>query len=126
MDNQQYEHNEARHFYAQLTAVEKAPLSDRQEARAEFRKRLENNLSHFEGAVCNLIAGNYGYGPYAYFKRLSKRFNRRAWLFVTVAAIEYGVSNKFAREVWKTLSPELQAAVDTVIDEAILSSESGD
>lgn len=126
MNNQEYEINEARRFAKDLADANRGTLSEKRFAQSEFIESLETDLSHFKTAVRNVIAGNYGYGAYACYRRLSVKMNRRAWLFVTVAALEYGVNSTFARNAWKRLSPELQATIDTVINEAILSSESDD
>lgn len=122
MATMEYKIAEARRFANQLKAVEDAPLADRRESQIEFKNELESNLAHFDTTIRCIIAGHYGYGAQFYYKQITPRMNKRAWLFATAAALEYNVPNKLARQVWKKLPPELQAAIDTVIDEAILSS----
>jgi hypothetical protein len=50
--------------------------------------------------------------------------NRRAWLFVMTAGLEWRVSNQHARDVWNKLDTDLQAAINRMLDEAIEEHES--
>jgi hypothetical protein len=50
-----------------------------------------------------LANGSYGWGAYLAVRRLSPRSNRAMWLFVAVAALEYGLSRRHAAAAWGKL-----------------------
>jgi len=116
---EEYENYEHRLFLKQLQEVEDLPLSERRENRIEYVNDLTNNPEIIIDRIGWIINGTYGFGPYNAFKKLSKRMNRRAWLFIVLAAIEWGVSNEFSRGVWNDLPKELQNKINAGIDEEI-------
>jgi hypothetical protein len=86
--------------------------ADRTEAMNAFVVELLTNRDHFYQSVEFLLCGNYGAGAYYSFCKLSTKMNRLAWLFITVAALEYQVPNVYARKVWKNLNPDIQAKIN--------------
>ncbi len=119
-----YEMREAQLFHAKLNAVDCQSLHDRKDARARFLESVTQPATEHTRSGpelirerCSwLIDGSYGYGAMKAFERLSKRVNRRAWLFVTVAALEWQCPNKFAREVWKGLPLDVQEQINQGLD----------
>ena len=119
MDN--YEMTERMRFNRELEVINKKPLLERKEA----RDKLTDELSTLEGArhfltCCDfLLNGDYGAGAKFTWDSLTKRMNRRAWIFITVSQIEYGTSNEHAREVWGKLSATTQQLINNELDELI-------
>lgn len=110
----EYATKELNTFYKQMRKVEIAPLGDRQLARSKFETDLRY-LSNGESQsgfnvlltrILWLIDGNYGYGSYIKTKKAleNKRMNRSAWLFQTIAALEWQCPPAMAREVYNRLS----------------------
>jgi len=103
-------------FSNALARVEKLPLIERRENRDELLSDLVADPHIIAERAQWLLRGHYGYGPQAAFNRLSPRSNRRAWLFNTVAAIEWHVPNKYARDVWNELDRITQAKINESLD----------
>jgi hypothetical protein len=117
--NEQFVMNELRIFHKDIQEVEQLPLHERKSNRDRFKETLEQNVELFIERVEWLLNGSYGQGSYLAFERLTKRMNRRAWLFVTTACLEWHVPNQYARDVWNKLDTDLQAAINRMLDEAI-------
>lgn len=115
----EYEMNELIRFNKECQAIERAPLQSRQQGRTDLKDCLNNNLKHWITYIEFLINGDYGAGSKFAFERLSKRMNRRAWLFNNVAVIEFGTSLKMACEVWNGLDTDLQAAINVELDKIL-------
>lgn len=101
LSNEQYIANEIRRFHLEMVEKEKLPLEDRKLSRKLLTESLNDpkTLPHFIQSVSWLINGSYGQGAYYAFRRLTRRMNRRAWLFNTVACLEYSCPFKFSCEV---------------------------
>lgn len=119
MDNAEYQMNELTRFRKQLEETEKGSLQYRKDGIEEYKKCLENDLHHFETLISILISGDYGAGASFAFARCSKRMNRRAWLFNTLAVIEFQTSGKFACQLWHKLDTDLQLAINRILGDAI-------
>jgi len=119
MNESQYQMNEIIRFNKECQETEKAPLESRKQGKEAFKHTLETDLSHFLDCVNFLVNGDYGAGAKFSFERLTKRMNRRAWLFNTVAVIEYGTSIKYACEVWHSLDTDLQIAINAMLDDVL-------
>lgn len=115
---QQYEFSELQRFQREMAAIEKLPLTERKEGKEKL-KELTNHIDRFEHLSRLLIDGSYGAGAKFAFEMLTKRMNRRAWLFITIGMIECRTSNKYARDVWNELTPEKQAEINKMLDEVI-------
>jgi len=132
---QQYERTERTReqaFHNQLAA---APLSDRQEARADYTEALEAmaalELGRHTGredffdrvidGIGHVIAGNYGIAAYLMVREAlgNKRMNRAAYLGTMVAAHEFNCPADFARGAYTSLSPVQQASVNAAFARAI-------
>ena len=104
-------------YVADLERVAGLPLVDRQENRETFRRDCETSPALVCERIGWLLNGSYGYGSHAAARQvLGSRMNKRAWLFVTIAALEWQVPNGFARQVWNGLSAEAQRAINSGID----------
>jgi len=118
-----HHHRELQIALAEEKEVNQAPLSERQEARAEFLEAMKDPALVAE-RVGWMIDGNYGEGTMLYAKRIiaSPRMNRRAALTHLVAIHEWKCPGNFAIDAWKKLTgPEkkqLDAALDVVIEAA--------
>lgn len=119
MNTNQYEFNEIKRFNGELAKIEQAPLNERKEDRQAMLESLVENPEQFLNCCDMLIAGNYGAGSFYSLKKLSQKHNRRAWIFCTVAALEYRVSNVFARGIWNQLSEDKQNAINSALDRAL-------
>ena len=114
-----YKESEIKRFNNDIKAIEKASRQDRQEARTELMNILGNNIEHFLRSCEFLVSGDYGAGSYYSYKRLSKRHNRKAWIFVTVSQLEYHCPAAFAQKCWNILTPEIQTIINTKLDSLI-------
>ena len=112
MNTSEYEFNEIKRFNGELARIEHAPLHERKEDREKLYAELVENPEYFLSACDMFIAGNYGAGSYYALGRLTGKHNRAAWIFCCVSALEYGVSNQFARGIWHKLSKERQNAIN--------------
>ncbi len=122
----EYHTRELIKFRNELDRVEKLPLIERRDNRDELLSDLVADPRIIAERAQWLIRGTYGYGPYAAFTRLSPRSNRRAWLFSVVAAIEWNVPNKYARDVWHQLDKITQAKINESLDYEIKHANSDD
>lgn len=86
---------------------------------SEFLDYCRNYTDTILERIDWLLAGHYGQGALLAYKALGPRHNRRAWLFCTIARLEWGVSNRAARKTWSLLSPDKQAEINTKIDRLI-------
>lgn len=111
-----YERSEATRLYSQLQEIEKASLVDRKEAKREFSRILQHDLEHVYKCLDYLTNGDYGFGALNRIKQMTKRMNRRAGIFILLAAVEFQCPCKMACEVWNNLDTDLQAAINVEID----------
>jgi hypothetical protein len=118
MTQQQYENHELALFRAQLESVERLPRDEARENADEFA--FEPHTIIAERASW-LIAGNYGYGSYRMAQMVleRKRMNREAWLYITIAALEWGVPSRLARKVWRESPQAYKDELNALLGEAI-------
>jgi len=119
MNNQAYELNEIARFNRELIEIEKQSLQDRKENRDHFVEILNNHLDLFFTRIEWLLNGSYGAGSLFAFNQLTKRMNRKAWLFNTIARIEWRTSLKYSCEIWNNLDTDLQLAINAKLDQLI-------
>ncbi len=119
----EYENRMLQEAYRAEQEVEKAPLSDRKEAQAEFLEALKDPALIAE-RIGWIIDGSYGYGQMVKAKRVvaSPRMNREAALVHLVAVYEWRCPARMSVDAWKKLTPAekkmLSKAVQIVISEA--------
>src|SRR5690606_38681780 len=99
-------------FKAELDKYEHAPLKERKKGAKEFLEMLTSSPDDLIGAARLLIDGSYGKGAMLAFKRLSKRCNRVAWLFITIGIIEYGTDERRARQTWWKLTDDQRLGIN--------------
>lgn len=116
---EQYRQAEINRHRVELSRVLGQSKADRTESTNDFISILLTSRDHFYTSVDYLLAGNYGAGAYYSFCKLSPRMTRAAWLFNTVAALEYRVPDVYARKVYKNLNPEIQDAINSKLAEMI-------
>lgn len=121
-----YEMNEIRRFIRESQEKEHAPLADRKQGKSDFISCLNKNLQHFFDCCIYLIQGDYGAGAHYAFKQMTKRSNRKAWIFNHVGIIEFGTSMKYACEAWHSLDTDLQAAINARLDIMLEQFDRGD
>src|SRR3990167_3089706 len=105
----EYEQREAQEFHRHLTEVEKAPLTDRKEACANFLYAMQHNPDIIGERIGWLIDGNYGYGAMKAARRIAEaggRTNKAAQLTHLVAAFEWKCPPRLAVAAWKKLTAE--------------------
>lgn len=73
-----------------------------------------------------LLGGSYGAGAYYTFRQLTPRMNRRAWLFNTIHALEWDLTQRQAAKIWHALTPHAQTLLNAGLDKAIANAESPD
>lgn len=118
MNRELYEQEELRRFHGEMMERERRPLLDRRDAKENLRNTLATieGVQDFLQTVSWIINGSYGAGAYLAFRRLTKRMNRRAWLFNTAACLEYDCPIKFSCATWHNLSTDLQTHINLELD----------
>jgi hypothetical protein len=128
MSDHAYEQRERQIFHSDLTAVDRASLSDRKESCALFTEIMREQPDLVAERIGWLLDGNYGYGAMQAAKEVlkHKRMNRRAWLTHTIGALEWRCPQRMAIEGWKKLTAAEKKALDRAVDRAIESAEKSD
>lgn len=113
-----YEQSERLLFQRNIADIENQSLEDRRQAKKGFQHLLETDkgYKHLTNAAKDIIRGDYCDGAKFYFQALSKRTNRRAWLFNTIAALCDNCSQAFATKVWHEQSKENQNAINAALN----------
>lgn len=122
MSDYEYEMREAREHHRAMSEVEKAPLSERKEAAAEFLDAMANHPDVVGERVGWLLDGNYGYGSMKTAERvmaMSKRANKLAMLTQMVGALEWRCPVRMEMAAWKKLTPAQKAALDREVQRAM-------
>lgn len=103
----------------EIDEISNDTLIERRESETQFIKVLLFSHDQFLHSIELILNGSYGSGCYYSFMRLSKRSNRRAWLFNTAACLEYRVPMRAACRVWNNLSPDIQNDINAELDKMI-------
>jgi hypothetical protein len=124
MNDQEYEQRTANEAHRHMQEIEKAPLSDRKEAQAEFLEAMRDPALVAE-RLGWLFDGNYGYGEMMQARRIlamGKNANKIATLNQLVGAYEWQCPPAMAVAAWKKLTTAekdmLDKAIKIVIEEA--------
>ena len=107
-----YEATERASFNKTIATINSAPLD--KEAATEFDNILRNDSDLLIQRIDWLIQGCYGKGSYDVAREviMNKRMNRHAWLFQTIAALEFGVKATKARAIWNALNKDTQMTIN--------------
>ena len=107
-----YEISERNAFNAQINAINADPID--QESAREFDSILRNDCTLVTTRIDWLIQGCYGKGSYDVTREviMNKRMNRHAWLFQTIAALEFNVKASKARAIWNALDKDTQSTIN--------------
>lgn len=107
--------------HARLAEIRKAPLTDRQDARAKFYEAMATEPTLVADRVGWLLDGSYGHGEHLLARRIAAntRMNRAAALTQMIAALEWQCPEDFARDAWKGLSKRAQIALDRAVEAEI-------
>jgi hypothetical protein len=112
----EYETRELRSLAAQLAACVNAPLADRKEAQAEWRKALVEAPDMIAERVGWLIEGCYGFGAYLRAQEsLKSRGNRPAQLALLLAPLDFQCPQAMARAAFASITEEQQERVTALI-----------
>ena len=103
-------------------------MADRKEAQAAFFEAMRDDPALVAERLGWLLDGNYGYGPMLLAKRAlaSPRMNRSAALTQMVGAFEWQSPDDMSRAAWKKLSAGEKARLESAVQGAITSAESGE
>lgn len=120
---EEHELEELGKFHLQLKQLKTAQTQhERIENYEELMKVLlehpeaKASLDKFFESADWILQGSYGFGAYKYaMNMIGTRQNKRAWLFMTTAALEWGVDDYYARKLWARL-PE---ATRVMINESL-------
>jgi len=121
MNQATYESNEAKTLANQIARVERAPLHERREAKADFFGLL-TDPAILAQRVGWLFDGNYGFGAMMKARDIAARpkLNRIAGISQLIAALECLCSSDMARKAYMSLTDEQKnaanAAIQTEID----------
>jgi len=108
-------------YFKQVEEINKAPLSERKKAAAEYGKYMREFPKTVAERVQWLLVGNFGYGSYVKARQIavSKGMNRVAVLANMTAELEWQCPAKMASDEWKKLTPAQQHAVNTAVAKEI-------
>lgn len=111
--------------YRNQQEVEKAPLSERAEARLAFGEAMRDDPALVAERIGWMIDGNYGHGESLKAKQIvaSPRMNRRAALTHLVGVYEWKCPGNFAVDAWKKLNGQQKQALDAAVDVVIEAAE---
>ena len=120
MTDEEYKRSERLLLMRQLERVEAQPLPDRQAARADYAKYLQDPELVAE-RTCWLLLGSYGYGAMVHALEIARnrRMNRAAAIGRLLAALDCQCPASFSVQAYKSLTPNQQSAVDSAIVRAI-------
>lgn len=116
---QQYEDRAQVEAQRHLQEIERAPLSDRKEACADFLRAMASDPALVGERIGWLFDGNYGYGEMLLARRIvmaSSRTNKRAQLTHLIGALEWQCPVAMAAASWKKLTKRQQQDLDAVLD----------
>jgi hypothetical protein len=122
MEAQAYDLAEIARLNTQLEAVERAPLSERKEARRDYFKTLGCSAGPeiIARRIGWLLQGDYNHGAKLAARRIVETHgNQAAQLRQLLAAVEYHCPAAFARGAWCKLAPARQKTVNEEITMAI-------
>jgi hypothetical protein len=121
---EEYERSERSRMDAEEGRINRAPLRERQEARADFQEAMASDPAAVAERVGWLIDGNYGRGQYAAARETvaNPRLNREGILCLLVGVFEYQCPRVMGTDAWKKLTisqkKALSEAIAVVISEA--------
>lgn len=116
----QYEMNEAKLLQAQLLRVEKAPLSERQEARTDYQDMMATTPNLIADRIGWILEGNYGFGAMKKAESiLASRGNKIAQLSMLLASLEFSCPANFAAQAWNKLTLDQKLALEKAIQAVI-------
>lgn len=125
----EYERSERDRMDAEEQRINRAPLRDRQEARAAFKEAMATDPVAVAERVAWMIDGNYGRGQYKVARETvaNPRLNREAVLCQLVGVFEYQCPRVMGTDAWKKLTvaqkEALSAAIAVVVSEAVSEAE---
>jgi hypothetical protein len=125
MNDQEYERRSLDEAYRHMQEVERAPLSDRKEAQAEFLEAMKDPALVAE-RLGWLFDGNYGYGEMMKARQvlgMGKNANKVASLNQLVGAYEWQCPPAMAVAAWKKLSASEKDMLDRAIKIVIEAAE---
>jgi hypothetical protein len=120
---EEYDLREIKRFHGELAEKQKGTAKELKESKDAFKQSLSDNLEHFEDMARCLVDGSFGYGAQSAYKLISARSDRKAWIFITLATLEWNVKQEHARKVWHELDTDLQAAINAILDQVIKQDE---
>ena len=120
MTETQYRTNERAKLARRIADIAAAPLRDRQMARIDFG-RLLNEPEHLRETIEWIFAGNYGVAEMWLAREImaQTRSNRIAALSQLAAALECQCPPNFARDAWLELPTGAQTAANDAIARAM-------
>ena len=91
----------------------------RRVAGVALRSELGDWSCQLQRSLEFLASGAFGQAPLIEFARLTRRMNRRAWMFNTAIAEEFRLNETDARRVWRMLSDADKDAANVLCDAAL-------
>ena len=124
MTQQEYHNNEIRQFHRKLAQIDRAPLTERQEARADVLDAMKAP----EYIVRNLdwlLNGSYGYAEQFKAREIvaNTRCNRAAQLTSMLGYLDHNCPANFTAQAYKKLAADERAALDKAIADFLYSNE---
>jgi hypothetical protein len=108
-------------YFKQVEEINKAPLSERKAAAAEYGKYMREFPKTVAERVQWLLVGNFGYGSYVKARQIavSKGMNRVAALGGMIAELEWQCPSRMASDEWKKLTVAQQQTLGSAIAHVI-------
>ena len=119
-----YDRREKSATLAQIGALAKQPLADRQEAKAEYAS-LMADLDRYTRTLDWMLGGDYGRGASLLAREClaNTRLNRPAHLGALVAAMEARCPDREARAAYTALPVEVREKLDAAVAAWIVKAE---
>jgi len=113
---------EAGRAWQRINKLSSAPLAERQESRKDWIDAMKNPAL-IEERVSWMFNGDYGADAYyaaCLIMCMNAGANKVAQLGALLAGLDWNCPPDFARDGWKRLTPDQQAAVNQAVERAAL------
>jgi hypothetical protein len=99
--------------------INRAPLSERKEAQADFLKDVREAPDHFADMTRFLLSGDFGHGQMLQAHNVTPRMNRVAYWTQLTALWNYRCPRVMAIAAWKKLSAKEKDALQREMEEVV-------
>ncbi len=123
---EQWKQSELRRASEEIDAAGDSTLSDKRLSELNMLEDVDSGCRRILDAADHLSAGNYGVGHLFALKNLTKRMNRRAWLWSRIGALEFGLDVSRANKLWHNVPEPMKTKINEEFDECLRELDEGE